>query len=59
MNLAAYAVVVRGSEYDLPPDILDDIVAQFISDFGGKWSDHRPRTRHRNDDSGDDEREET
>lgn len=26
-----YAIVVRGSEYDIPPDMLDDIIAQSIS----------------------------
>lgn len=28
---AAYAVAVRTSEYDLPPEILDDLVAQVTS----------------------------
>ncbi|KAJ7597611.1 Translin [Mycena floridula] len=31
---ACYAIVVRGSEYDLSPDLLDDIVAQSISSSG-------------------------
>ncbi|KAF9535511.1 Translin, partial [Crepidotus variabilis] len=31
---ATYAIMVRGSEYDLPPERLDDIVAQFIANFG-------------------------
>ncbi|KAF4605489.1 hypothetical protein EYR40_004273 [Pleurotus pulmonarius] len=35
---AAYAIVLRGSEYDLPPEMLDDIVASTIAqkrhDFG-------------------------
>ncbi|KAJ3576143.1 hypothetical protein NP233_g638 [Leucocoprinus birnbaumii] len=33
---AAYTVVVRSSEYDLPPEILDDIVAQSISRFSDR-----------------------
>ncbi|KAJ3513734.1 hypothetical protein NLJ89_g2783 [Agrocybe chaxingu] len=32
---AAYAIAVRSSEYDLPPALLDDIVAQSISNYGG------------------------
>jgi hypothetical protein len=27
-------MVVRGSEYDLPPDMLDGIVARSTSDYG-------------------------
>jgi len=41
-----YAIVVRSSEYDLPPEMLDDIVAQSISNFtgsGGHGHDVRPR----------------
>jgi hypothetical protein len=34
--IAAYAIVVRGSEYDLPPDRLDDIVALSVSSFSGR-----------------------
>jgi hypothetical protein len=30
---AAYAVAVRGSEYDLPPEMLDDLVAQTTARF--------------------------
>ena len=33
--LAAYAIVVRSSEYDLPKEMLDDIVAKSISKFTG------------------------
>ena len=32
---AAYAIVVRSSEYDLPKEMLDDIVAKSISKFTG------------------------
>lgn len=28
---AVYAIVIRGSEYDIPPDMLDDIIVQSIS----------------------------
>ncbi len=34
--LAAYTIVVRSSEYDLPPEILDDIVARAISHFSDR-----------------------
>ena len=53
LHLAAYAIVVRGSEYDLPPDILDDIVAQSISAFSpsDKHSESRGQARrHRDND---------
>ncbi|KAJ7102260.1 Translin [Mycena belliarum] len=33
IEAAAYAVAVRGSEYDLPPEMLDDLVAQTTSKF--------------------------
>jgi hypothetical protein len=32
---AAYAIVVRSSEYDLSPEMLEDIVGQSISSYGG------------------------
>lgn len=35
---AVYAIVVRGSEYDIPPDMLDDIIAQSISTFSSTTS---------------------
>ncbi|KIM48372.1 hypothetical protein M413DRAFT_418938 [Hebeloma cylindrosporum] len=38
---AAYAIVVRSSEYDLSPEMLDDIVANSISSY----SDNSPETR--------------
>ncbi|KAF5355654.1 hypothetical protein D9756_004214 [Leucocoprinus leucothites] len=37
---AAYTIVVRSSEYDLPPEILDDIVAQSISRFSDRSQKH-------------------
>lgn len=40
---AAYAIVVRSSEYDLPTEMLDDIVAKSISKFTGPGHDVRPR----------------
>ncbi|KAI0639141.1 Translin [Trametes polyzona] len=46
---ATYAVVVRTSEYDLPPELLDDLVAQTISraadhsSFGEEPRRKRPR----------------
>ncbi|KAJ6574767.1 Translin [Mycena capillaripes] len=33
IEVAAYAVAVRGSEYDLPPEMLDDLVAQVTAKF--------------------------
>ncbi|KAJ7630615.1 Translin [Roridomyces roridus] len=40
IETAAYALVVRGSEYDLPPEMLDDLVAQTTSRFGRGDEDH-------------------
>lgn len=34
-NAAAYAIAVRTSEYDLPPELLDDIVGRTVSGFSG------------------------
>lgn len=31
-----YAIVVRTSEYDLPPEILDDIIIQSMSNYAYK-----------------------
>ncbi|OJA18824.1 hypothetical protein AZE42_00831 [Rhizopogon vesiculosus] len=38
---AVYAIVVRGSEYDIPPDMLDDIIARSISTPSVKLRLHR------------------
>ncbi|KAG6832248.1 hypothetical protein H0H92_004213 [Tricholoma furcatifolium] len=47
---AAYAIVVRGSEYDLPQEMLDDIVAQSVSRISyGHDDNQRTRWRHEND----------
>ncbi|EIW64521.1 Translin [Trametes versicolor FP-101664 SS1] len=49
---AAYAVVVRTSEYDMPPELLDDLVAQTLSraaDHGGFGEESR-RKRPRDSD---------
>lgn len=43
VDLAIYAIVVRGSEYDLSPEMLDDIVVKCVSSFGGG---HRPMKGH-------------
>jgi len=32
--LAAYAIAIRSSEYDLPQDMLEDIVVKTISGLG-------------------------
>ena len=48
---AAYAIAVRSSEYDLPPDILDDIVARTVSTtYGGNEAGRRNRTRDEDED---------
>ena len=51
--------MVRSSEYDLPPEMLDDIVAQSISTYGVSSSlDNRPHLgRRRAGDFSDDEDE--
>ena len=45
--LAAYAIVVRSSEYDLPPDMLDDIVAQSVSNYNTHGHETRQAGGHR------------
>ena len=50
---AAYAVAVRTSEFDLPPEMLDDLVAQtgsHATDHNG-FGDEPRRKRARNDDA--------
>lgn len=50
--LAAYTIAVRSSEYDLPPEILDDIVARATSHFSDR-SSQRARGLDTEDDPGD------
>ncbi|CAA7258794.1 unnamed protein product [Cyclocybe aegerita] len=53
---AAYAIAVRSSEYDLPPELLDDIVAQSISNYGGvlrQSAGHRKTGDLSDDEDGD------
>ncbi|KAH7883828.1 Translin [Phlebopus sp. FC_14] len=38
---AVYAIVIRSSEYDLPPEILDDIISQFVSNFTARSTGSR------------------
>lgn len=52
--IAAYAIAVRTSEYDLPPDILEDIVGRMVSGFSGADS-YGGRKGSRADDNDDDE----
>lgn len=52
---AVYAIVVRGSEYDIPPDMLDDLIAQSISNFSSTTS---AKSSQRDVRSGDDYDEE-
>lgn len=42
---AAYAIFVRSSEYDLPPEMLDDIVAQSISSYNASSHTTNPAQR--------------
>ena len=51
---AVYAIVVRGSEYNIPPDMLDDIIAQSIS-----ASDVKSRAGHRDAGSGNEYEDDT
>jgi len=44
---AAYAIAVRGSEYDLPQERLDDIVALSVSNFSRR---HRRTSKSGNGD---------
>ncbi|KAJ7129990.1 Translin [Mycena crocata] len=39
IEAAAYAVAVRGSEFDLPPEMLDDLVAQTTASFNMRERD--------------------
>ncbi|KAH7923991.1 Translin [Leucogyrophana mollusca] len=50
---AVYAIVVRSSEYDLPPEAVDDIVAQSISSFGTGSGVDRSKRGRRDPGSGD------
>lgn len=50
---AAYAIMVRTSEYDLSPDMLDDIVAQTMSSY--RDSSRQPIGRGKGDSTSDDE----
>ena len=51
---AAYAIVVRSSEYDLSPDMLDDIVARTVAFERGNGSG-RKRDRDEEDEYGPDD----
>ncbi|KAF9014990.1 Translin [Cyathus striatus] len=55
---AAYAIFVRSSEYDLPPEMLDDIVSQTISSYsssayGHEYSQNRGNSERWRDDDAD------
>ncbi|EPQ60971.1 Translin [Gloeophyllum trabeum ATCC 11539] len=54
---AAYTIAVRSSEYDLPSDILDDIVARSISGYDNSHSnyDRKPERWRDRDGSGDED----
>jgi hypothetical protein len=47
---AAYAIVVRSSEYDLSPEMLDDIVAKSISSYSGQTFGRRREADNSDDD---------
>jgi len=53
---AAYAIVVRSSEYDLPPNMLEDIVAQSVSNYHNYGNGtHQASERRRDGGMSDDE----
>ncbi|KAI0094568.1 Translin [Irpex rosettiformis] len=53
---ATYAIAVRTSEYDLPPEMLDDVVAMVSGSYGrGSGEDQSQRKRPRPDDDGGDD----
>jgi len=54
---AAYAIMVRTSEYDLSPEMLDDIVAQSISSY--RDTSRQAVGRRRGDDVSDDDEDAT
>ncbi|THH05301.1 hypothetical protein EW146_g9939 [Bondarzewia mesenterica] len=54
--VAAYAIAVRSSEYDLPPEIIDDVVSTLLSRFDtDDASRGTGRRGRRRDDDGDDD----
>ncbi len=53
MVLAVYAIVVRSSEYDLPPEMLDDIVSRTFSNSAGDRKGHRRRNADSEDEFDD------
>lgn len=53
---AAYAIMVRTSEYDLSPEMLDDIVVQSISSYTD--AGRQPAGRSRGDRMSDDDDDE-
>ncbi|VDB99332.1 unnamed protein product [Peniophora sp. CBMAI 1063] len=56
---AAYAIAVRSSEFDLPPERLDDLVAQTLASASREFEEHtaasRRRSRRDEDDGEDDD----
>ena len=51
----AYAIAVRSSEYDLPPELLDDLVDRTVSSTGYGSTSGEDRKRRRVDDTEADE----
>jgi len=51
IEAAAYAVAVRGSEYHLPPEMLDDFVAQTTAKFNMGDGSYRERDERYNESS--------
>lgn len=55
-SIAAYAIVVRSSEYELSPDMLDDIVERTVTTLsaeGGRGGGGRKRGRENDSDEDD------
>lgn len=55
MSSAAYAIAVRSSEYDLPPEMLDDIAAMVSSSYGRGSGEEQGRQKRPRLDDGDDD----
>lgn len=53
---AAYAIAVRSSEFDLPPEMVEDIVASMFSRPSINSSgESRPRRIHQSDEGDEDD----
>jgi len=53
--IAAYAIAVRTSEYDLPEDLLDDIVERVVTDVRSGNGRRRGRGREYEEEESEEE----